>query len=119
MRSLLGAVLGPAAALTGIALPDAAGYAALRFSAGSGAIAAPWLHLYAVTVALVVLAPRLLLALGDRWLEARQIARFPLRLDDAYFSGSRACCAARRRTVRVLPYSYQLAPQATLGLNDL
>ncbi len=119
VQMLLGAVLGPAAALTGIVLPDAAGYEALRFSAGPGTIAAPWLHLYAVTVALVVLAPRLLLALGDRWLEARQTARFPLRLDDAYFQRLTRVLRGTPATVRVLPYSYQLAPQATLGLNNL
>jgi hypothetical protein len=116
---LLGVVLGPASALTGIALPEAAGYEALRFSAGSGVIAAPWLHLYAVTVALIVLAPRLLLALGDRWLEARQTARFPLRLDDAYFQRLTRVLRGAPATVRVLPYSYQLSPQATLGLNNL
>jgi hypothetical protein len=116
---LLDAVLGPAAALTGIALPDASGYEALRFSAGPGAIAAPWLHLYAVTVALVVLVPRLLLALGDRWLEARQTARFPLRLDDAYFQRLTRFLRGTPATVNAVPYSLQLSPQATLGLNNL
>ncbi len=116
---LLGIVLWPASALTGIALPDNAGYEALRFSAGAGAIAAPWLHLYAVTVAMVVLAPRLLLALGDRWLEARQSARFPLRLDDAYFQRLTRVLRRTPAIVRAVPYSYQLSPQATLGLNTL
>ena len=119
VHSLLSVVLGPASALTGIALPDAAAYEALRFSAGPGVIAAPWLHLYAVTVALVVLAPRLLLALGDRWLEAMQAARFPLRLDEPYFQRLTRVLRGTPATVRVLPYSYQLSPQATLGLNSL
>jgi len=116
---LLGTVLGPASALTGIALPDAAGYDALRFSAGPGATAAPWLHLYAVTVALVVLVPRLLLALGDRWLEARQTARFPLRLEDPYFERLTRTLRGTAAAVKVVPYSCQPSPQATLGLNSL
>ena len=119
VRALLGAVLGPASALTGIALPDTAGYAALRFSAGPGVLAAPWLHLFAVTVGLVVLLPRLLLALMDRWIEARQVARFPLRLDDAYFSRLTRVLRGTPAAVRVVPYSYHLSPQATLGLREL
>ena len=119
VQTLLGLVLGPAAALTGFTLPDAAGYEALRFSAGPGAIAAPWLHLYAVTVAAVVLAPRLLLALGDRWVEAWKTRRFPLRLDDAYFRRLTRSLRGTAAAVRVVPYSYQLSPQATLGLNNL
>ncbi len=119
VQRLLDAVLGLASALTGIVLPDAAGYEALRYSAGPGTIAAPWLHLYAVTVALVVLAPRLLLALGDRWLEARQTARFPLRLDDAYFQRLTRVLRGTPASVQVVPYSFQLSPQATLGLNNL
>ncbi|MEO8195141.1 MAG: DUF2868 domain-containing protein [Thermoanaerobaculia bacterium] len=119
VKALLGAALGPAAALTGIALPGESGYAALRFSAGPGAIAAPWLHLYAVTVALFVLAPRLLLALGDHWVEARQTTRFPLRLDEAYFKRLTRVLHGTPATVRVVPYSYQLSPAATLGLQEL
>lgn len=119
VRAVLGAVLGPASALTGIALPDIAGYAALRFSAGPGVPAAPWLHLFAVTVALAVLVPRLLLALGDRWIEARQVAHFPLRLDDAYFERLTRVLRGTPANVRVVPYSYHLSPQMTLGLREL
>ncbi len=116
---LLGTVLGPASAITGIALPDADGYEQLRFAAGGGVNAAPWLHLYAVTLGLAVVLPRLLLALGDRWLEARLAARFPLPLDEPYY---RALLAALREvpmTVRVAPYGAEISPQATLNLNAL
>jgi hypothetical protein len=119
VQRLLDFILGPAAALTGIALPDVPGYEALRFAAGPGVIAAPWLHLYAVTVALVVLVPRLLLALGDRWLEARQMTRFPLRLDDVYFERLTRVLRGTPAAVSAVAYSLQLSPQATLGLNSL
>lgn len=119
VHGLLRAVLGPASALTGIALPGSEGFEALRFSAGGGVIAAPWLHLYAVTIALVVLLPRLLLALRNRWLEARLTARFPLRLDEPYY---RALLRVLRETpvaARVAPYGTQVAPQAALNLAAL
>lgn len=118
VHAVLSTLLAPAAAITGIALPDAAGFDALRFSAG-GANAAPWLHLFATTVGLAVLAPRLLLALGDRWVEARWTKRFALRLDDPYFRGLGRALRDEPAKVRVAPYGLQLSPQAALNLNAL
>ena len=63
VRLLLGLVLGPASALSGIALPDSDALASLRFGAGPGESAARWIHLYAITVALLVILPRTLLAI--------------------------------------------------------
>ena len=119
VHALLNTVLGPASALTGIALPDLDGYARLRFSAGNGEIAAPWLHLYAVTVGLAVVLPRVLLALGDRWLEARLAKRFPLALDEPYYRALLRTLREEPVTARVVPYSTPLSPQATLHLNSL
>ena len=119
VHAILSAVLAPAVAATGIALPDAAAFEALRFSAGGGADAAPWLNLFAVTVALVVIVPRLLLAAGNRWLEARLQNRFPLRLDDAYFCNLGRALRDEPAIVRVAPYAVQLSPQATLHLNAI
>ncbi|MCK6430268.1 MAG: DUF2868 domain-containing protein, partial [Burkholderiaceae bacterium] len=119
VHALLATALAPAAAITGIALPDATGFEALRFSAGGGVNAAPWLHLFATTVAPVVLAPRLLLALGARWHEARLTRRFPLRLDEPYFRNLARVLRDEPAKVRVAPYGVQLSPQATLNLNAL
>jgi hypothetical protein len=118
VKGILEVVLGPAAALTGIELPDAAGLEAIRFGAdGTGQNAAPWIHLYAVTVALVVLLPRALLAFGTWW-SARRLARsLPLPLDDAYFQRLARQVSGKAARIRVVPYGYQLAPQATLGLD--
>jgi hypothetical protein len=82
-------------------------------------IAAPWLHLYAVTIGLAVVVPRLLLTLGDRWLEARLTTRFPLPLDEPYYKALVSALRAEPVTARVAPYSVQLSPQATLQLNSL
>ena len=119
VQALLDVVLGPASALTGIGLPDVDGYARLRFSAGNGVIAAPWLHLYAVTVGFVVVLPRVLLALGDRWMEARLAARFPLPLQEPYFRALISTLREEPVVARVVPYSAQISPQATLNLNSL
>ncbi|GAB4464712.1 MAG: hypothetical protein OHK0044_02520 [Burkholderiaceae bacterium] len=118
VHAVLSALLAPAAAATGIALPDPAGFEALRFAAG-GANAAPWLNLFATTVALVVLAPRLLLALGDRWYELRLARRFPLRLDEPYFRNLARALRDEPQRVRVAPYAVSLSPQAALNLNAL
>jgi hypothetical protein len=118
VHALLGAVLGPASAITGIALPGVEDYEALRF-AGGGVNAAPWLHLYAVTVGLVVVLPRALLALGDRWLEARLGARFPLPLDAPYYKALLRVLGESPVRARVAPYGIQLSPQAALNLNAI
>ena len=74
-------VLAPASALSGIALPDAASFSALRFTPdnpGAGAPAAPWIHLIALTLALVVVVPRLVLALAcgvASWAPHRLVAQ--------------------------------------------
>ncbi len=117
VKWLLGVVLGPASALTGIDLPDLEGYERLRFSAGEGEVAARWLHLYAVTVGLVVVLPRLLLAIGDRWLERRLSARFPLPLGEPYFRALLSVLRAEAVAIHVAPYGLTLAPQATLHLS--
>ena len=73
VRALLHVLYGPAAAITGIALPaDDTAMAALHWRNGAGGgPAAPWIHLMAVTAFLFVVVPRLLLAAHATW----QIAR--------------------------------------------
>ncbi len=84
VQRVLGWLLQPASALTGIAVPDVA---PLRVGPGAdaSATAAPWIHLLATTLALAVLLPRLLLAWRAS-ARARNLARhFPLALDTPYF----------------------------------
>ena len=120
VQSLLALVLGPASALTGIPIADVPRLEAMQFGAGgAGENAAPWIHLYAATIALVVLVPRLLLALGTWLAERRLAARFPLALGDAYFARLTRQLGREPARVRVVPYSYQLPPQAVLGLQAI
>ena len=110
VQQVLAAVFAPASALSGIALPDAAELARLRFADGSaGERAARWIHLYAITLALVVIVPRLALAAGSRWRSERSAAQFALPLDEPYFRSLLRDGPATPRPVTVLPYSYMLS----------
>ncbi len=67
LRRWLEIVLGPASALTGVSLPDAAELEGLRWSVNpEGEIAGRWIHLYAATAGLILL-PRLALACVGMW----------------------------------------------------
>ncbi len=116
IRHVLDLVLGPASALTGIALPDEARLAAMRMPQANGERAAAWIHLYAVTVALVIVLPRALLALADRVLEHRLARRFPLALDDAYFSALTRERRGEPAVVAIVPY---LQPPTATGAQRL
>lgn len=116
MHRFLGWLLGPAAWLSGIALPDVQAFAALRFSAGGGEIAARWIHLYAVTLGLVVVLPRAVLAGHAAWQASRLAQDFPLALDAPYFQRLLPRPEGAVRPVHVLPYSYQVPPEALAGV---
>lgn len=119
VSTLLSIVLGPASALSGIALPGVDELAQLRFSAGGGENAARWIHLYAITIGLAVVVPRVLLAVAAAW-RARGLARdFPLPADDAYFRKLERSYGARPLAVRVLPYSYTLSLDQQRALQKL
>ncbi len=110
VHAALATVLAPASSLSGIALPDTARVAAMRFSASAGENAAPWIHLFALTLALVVFLPRLVLAAVAAARGHRLATQFPLALDDAYFRRLRRDVSGQAAEVRVLPYSYHLSP---------
>lgn len=115
-HAIVETALGPASTLSGIALPDEAGFAALRRAhgaAGQDAPAGPWIHLFALTLMLVVVLPRTLLALYGavraRWLAAH--LRLPL--DGAYFQG--LARARRGEIAQVFVAPYASTPDAQTG----
>ena len=116
VHALLGAVLGPASAVSGIALPDVPALARLRWADGGGEGAARWIHLYALTLAGAIVVPRLLLALWSA-LRARQAARhLALPLDEPYFVRLQRALQTAPQPVTVLPYSYRLGAPQQAGL---
>jgi len=121
-RAVVATLLAPASQLSGIAVPDVAAFAAMRVGDGAapaGASAAPWIHLLALTLALFVVLPRVVLALvadaRARW----RAARFPLPLEQPYYQRLARLSHGGAAKVVVFPYGGTVSPQATLGLRAL
>lgn len=131
VHGLLAALLAPASALTGIAVPGVDAVAALRTDAAGApltggapapAAALPWLHLWAATLGWAVLVPRLMLALHAAWCERLRARRVPWPLADAYSRrvlDSRRNGVAARAVVIVLPHGMAPAPAAVLALRTV
>ncbi|MFC5860627.1 DUF2868 domain-containing protein [Agromyces flavus] len=79
--------------------------------------AANWLHLMAGTVAVVVVIPRLVLAIVAGLAERRRARRVRLPLDDPYFRRLVGGWVGEPTRVRVIPYSYTPADDARAGLD--
>lgn len=120
VQAMLAWLLAPASAWTGIGLPDVAAVEAMRVTAerpSATVSAAPWIHLYAATLALAVTVPRLLLA-GWAGLKA---ARLATRLDPPVDPMLQATLGrgGQPMQVQVLPYAQTPVAQTALGLRDL
>jgi Protein of unknown function (DUF2868) len=113
VQRTLALVFTPASAFSGITVPSIEEMAKLRFAEGSaGESAARWIHLYAITLAMFVVVPRLLLAAWSAWRVRRAAAKLALPLGEPYFRALLRDGPATARPVTVLPYSYTLsAPQ--------
>jgi hypothetical protein len=110
VQRTLAAVFAPATALSGITVPGIDEMATLRFAEGSaGERAARWIHLYAITLTLFIVLPRLLLAALSAWQVHRLAVQGSLPLDEPYFRALLRDGPAVPRPVTVLPYSYTLA----------
>jgi hypothetical protein len=121
VHSLLSFLLAPAVCLSGIQLPDIAQMEALRDASSLSreqASAAPWIHLYAVMLILVVVMPRTLLALWSRWRAQRLAAHFPLSLDDSYYRGLLRVQRGEATRVHLLPYGQSLSENAEQHLRN-
>ena len=80
VQRYLSVVLGPAARVLDMPVPDVG---PLRGPLGEGS-AAPWIHLWGVTLGLFVVAPRAALALLDALIAARLSRRLPVHVDADY-----------------------------------
>src|SRR5690606_33379829 len=119
MRAVLGFVLAPASMITGIPLPECPRLAAMRLPGTSGESAAPWIHLYAVTIALVVVIPRTLLALYERAREHRLARSFALPTADRYFASLLREHSGEAALVLVVPCHFVPTPRSTLTLRNM
>lgn len=118
VHSLLSLVFAPATLVFNLQGFTLAEIEALRFpqtTAPEGA--ARWVHLYAATIFLLVVLPRLILALAYHWRASRLATRFPLDLDHPYFRRlNDSIGVASGGMLRVLPYSFTVDEARHQGL---
>ncbi len=121
VHAVLDLGLAPAQALTGLSLPDVDALAALRVSAASQAqgAAAPWLHLYAATLALFVIGPRLLLAAAAGGRVVWRSRRFTLPWSEPYFQALQRQATGRAPRAWALPHAGAIDAAAALSLQSL
>ncbi|KRE21874.1 DUF2868 domain-containing protein [Agromyces sp. Soil535] len=117
VHALLSVTLAPGSWLTGIPVPDVAAIEAIRAPASENA--AMWMHLMAGTVAVVVIIPRLVLAIVTGLVERRRAKNVPPPLDEPYYRRLVAGWVGEPTRVRVIPYSYTLTPEARAGLEAI
>ncbi|MDB5727040.1 MAG: hypothetical protein JWQ00_245, partial [Noviherbaspirillum sp.] len=118
---LLSVLFAPAIAvfqLQGFSIADVN---ALRFGQPvSPAGGARWVHLYAGTLFLLVILPRLVFALAARWKERTLATRFPLDLGQPYFRKLAAGIGSTAPSVlRVFPYSFTVDETRDKNLNTV
>lgn len=117
VHALLSWLFLPAVSLLGLSGFTPQQVQALRFGQpappDSGA---QWVHLYAATLILLVVLPRLALAALAWWRERRLAARFPLDLSQPYFQRLCAGLAPGAAILRICPYSMRVDEARQAGL---
>jgi hypothetical protein len=115
VQTLMNLILGPAAWLTGLEIPQVA---PLRGPEGSGP-AATWIHLYAVTAVWVVGVPRGVMAAYQGWRAKRLGKTLPLDLGETYYRRLFTAWRGAKRYVEIFPYSYTPRPESSASLKTL
>ncbi len=122
VHAILSLVLGPASLMTGVAIPSVGEMANMRWTGpvSGGANAGPWIHLYTVTVAGLVIVPRLLLA-GWKGLRAMRLARhLPMAgREDFYIRRLLRAGGGGRSAARITPYAYRPTEETRRHLGEL
>lgn len=121
VHSLLSFLFAPAIAVFQLQGFSLAEIEALRFPQTTAAAGgARWVHLYAATIFLLVVLPRLLLALGSHLRAAHLAKRFPLDLDQPYFRKlNETIGASTGGMLRVLPFSFTVDEARHRGLGQI
>lgn len=117
VRALLAFAYAPGAWLTATPIPEVAQIEAMRWPANVNA--APWLHLIAGTLAIVVIVPRLALALGTGLLERYRAAHLAVPLDEPYFRRLLRGLQDGPAAATVVPYSFTPDAPARANLEAL
>jgi len=115
VHGILSFVFGPVSAQLGTPMPDMFAIDTMRFSNGGLAEASSWIHRIALTLGIVVVMPRVLLAALSTYQQRRLEGHFPLDLGGEYYQRLLRGFKRQSARVTVVPYSYQLSPQLALG----
>jgi hypothetical protein len=121
VHSLLSILFAPAIAVFQLQGFSLAEIEALRFPQTTAPEAgARWVHLYAATIFLLVVLPRVVLALLSNWRAARLSKRFPLDLDQPYFRKlNETIGVSTGGMLRVLPFSFTVDEVRHQGLGQV
>jgi hypothetical protein len=121
VRAILSFVFAPALVLLPVDGFSLADVEALRFAQTASPVGgARWVHLYAATLVLIVVLPRLLLAAASHWRARRLQKNFPFDLGSPYFAAlANRAGAGGSAVFRVLPYSFTLDEARDKGLAAL
>lgn len=112
--AFLGVLLGPAAWLTGLAIPPAG-----PIHSPEGGDAAVWIHLYAVTTGLVVGVPRSVL-LAVEWARCSRLAgHLRVNIGRVYLRRMLASIEPGTPRVAVLPYATGVSSHGRAALSEL
>lgn len=118
-RRLAAVLYAPGSWVTGIAVPEAAHFEMIRWREGRGGVpAAQWIHLLAGTVLVLVIVPRLLLAILATFAAARVARSLPLPAEATAHARQAfgAFGGVVQGRVTVLPYAYEPPPEALARL---
>ena len=122
VQRTLSALLAPASALSGIQVPDLAAIEAMRLTPAfpqATSSAAPWIHLYATLLGLLVIVPRCLLTISAAVQSVWRARHIELPLQDAYFQ--QLLRKRRSGPAAVIVFAHAAAPDAKglLALRNL
>ena len=123
LQAILSLVFAPARVIFHLQPFSLADIEALRFTPGGTLAAidsgARWVHLYAATLLLLVILPRLLLAGLAHW-RARGLQKdFPLSLAQPYFSQLISQLGGAGGVMQILPYSFTLDAARNQALTQI
>ncbi|MDB5844780.1 MAG: hypothetical protein JWP79_2090 [Polaromonas sp.] len=120
VHALLSALFLPAMAVFPLQGFSIAEIEALRFGQTPSSLGgARWVHLYAATLLLLVVLPRLLLCAIAHWRVRKWARNFPLDLEEPYFRKLLKALGGAPGVLRVLPYSFAVDEARDKGLNHL
>jgi hypothetical protein len=114
VQRLLDVVLGPAALVLGVQVPDV-----VALKSPLDGPAGTWLHLYAVSALLLVAVPRFILAMFEAWRSIRLKRNLPVDLEEGYYRRILADWRGETRQIEVLPYSFTPSPKTSGHLKTL